>query len=257
MQKLLAFLLSASIIAFGLAVGCEAPSDNKLPCKENHNCDTSKQGCYKGFCTDKDKIPKETKDGGNTTPDKTEPKPDKTTPKPDKTTPKPDKPVSLSYPEGPYGVDVGDVAIPLDLAQCDGKGRMSLKDFYKHDKIKVIQLTVHTIWCPSCRTQSKGLGGIYRKYNPKGLAIMFVMTENAQAGSGKVSPQECLGHVSKYNFGFEPVIDSGSKFMRKYFDRNAVPLNIIITTKDMKIRYKKSGALPERMNGIIESYLPN
>ena len=45
--------------------------------------------------------------------------------------------------------------------------------------------------------------------------------------------------------------------MRKFFDRNAVPFNMVITTKDMKIRYKKPGALPnsERLRGIVESFL--
>jgi thiol-disulfide isomerase/thioredoxin len=170
-------------------------------------------------------------------------------------TTKPDTTTPLTYPPGPYGADVGDVAIPLNLAHCDANGTKSLEQFYKHPKVKVIQITVHTVWCPSCKTQSRGLGGIYSKYKDKGFEVFYIMTENAQAGSGRISGKECTDYTNQYSFGFPALLDSGSQQMRKYFDRNAVPLNLIITTKDMKIRYKKSGALPERMNGIIESYL--
>jgi len=50
------------------------------------------------------------------------------------------------YPKGPYGADVGDVAIPLALENCDGSVVSKFQDFYKHPKIKVILVTVHTGW---------------------------------------------------------------------------------------------------------------
>jgi len=82
------------------------------------------------------------------------------------------------------------------------------------------------------------------------------MTEDGNAGGGKISPSYCDAHGDKYGFTFPELRDEGSQQMRKYFDRNAVPLNMIITTKDMKIRYKKSGSLPERIEAIIEANLP-
>lgn len=51
------------------------------------------------------------------------------------------------------------------------------------------------------------------------------------------------------------MMDPGSEHLRKYFDKNAVPLNMIITTKDMKVVYKKSGALPARLGSHIEANL--
>lgn len=86
--------------------------------------------------------------------------------------------------------------------------------------------------------------------------MVYIMTENDRQGSGQVSASYCDKHGDKYGFTFPELRDEGSQQMRKYFDRNAVPLNMIITTKDMKIRYKKAGSLPERIEAIIEANLP-
>lgn len=258
MKKSFALVMMLLLGIVGWEVGCagggEKPN-NKLPCTADRNCGTT-QACYQGYCTEKSDIP--TPDGGNNAkPDETStPTPDKPAPTPDTPAPTPDTPTQpTSYPPGPYGANVNDVAIDFTIGKCTGGPQVSLKDFYNHPKIKVLQITVHTVWCPSCRTQSQGLNAVYTKYAGNGLGIMYIMTENAQAGSGRISGQECTAYTSKYGFKFDALMDSGSVEMRKYFDRNAVPLNMIITTKDMKIRYKKSGALPERMNAIIESYL--
>lgn len=81
------------------------------------------------------------------------------------------------------------------------------------------------------------------------------MTEDERQGSGVVPVKWCQDHRAKYRFSFPLWKDEGSEQLRQYFDKNAVPLNMIITTKNMKIVYKKSGALESRLEGIIESYV--
>jgi len=81
------------------------------------------------------------------------------------------------------------------------------------------------------------------------------MTEDERQGSGKVPTKYCQDHEKKYRFSFPVWRDEGTEQLRQYFDRNAVPLNMIITTKNMKIVYKKSGALESRLEGIVESYV--
>jgi hypothetical protein len=49
--------------------------------------------------------------------------------------------------------------------------------------------------------------------------------------------------------------DEGSVLMRKFFDRNAVPLSMLIRTSDMKIIYKLSGSIPDRIEGLIAAEL--
>ncbi|TNE48262.1 MAG: hypothetical protein EP343_16755 [Deltaproteobacteria bacterium] len=83
----------------------------------------------------------------------------------------------------------------------------------------------------------------------------MVMTEDERQGQGIIPVQWCKDHRTKYKFSFDVLKDAGSEQLRQYFDRNAVPLNMIITTKNMKIVYKKSGALESRLEGIVESYV--
>ena len=85
--------------------------------------------------------------------------------------------------------------------------------------------------------------------------VWSILTENNQAGSGKISPKECSDHTKFYGYTFPELRDEGTAHMRKYFDRNAVPFNMIITTHDMKIIYKLSGALSNRIEGTIKAHL--
>ncbi len=250
-------------LAFGLLAAfwaCSDPSTKSttegLACAQDYSCSEG-EVCYDGKCTKKENVPatKEEKAGEEpkTTTDGGETK-DEPTSTPDKTV-TPDNLPASTYPAEPHGINVGDVMIPITLKTCNGVNQIDFTDLYKDKDIKVIQLTVHTIWCPSCRTQAQTLEAFYQKYKSKGLAIVYIMTENGTPGSGKISAAECASHGKPYGFTFPSYRDEGSAIMRKFFDRNAVPLNMIITTKDMKIRYKQSGALPARLEGIVASYL--
>jgi len=85
--------------------------------------------------------------------------------------------------------------------------------------------------------------------------IWSILTEDNKAGSGKIAPSECAAHTKKYGFTFPELRDEGTEQMRKYFDRNAVPFNMLVTTHDMKVIYKLSGALSNRIEGTIKSHL--
>lgn len=162
----------------------------------------------------------------------------------------------INYPPGPYGADVNDTSILISLPTCaDSAKTVSFTDYYKQAGIKVILVSVHTVWCPSCKQQAQGLEKFYQSYKNQGLMVWNIMTENATPGSGFIDPATCLRHGSSFGYTFPLLIDSGSVLLRKFFDRNAVPLNMIIRTSDMKIVYKQAGALPERLEGIVLSYL--
>lgn len=257
-------LTSAALVAclvfftFACSNNTSTGSDG-LSCSADYNCDTG-QVCYEGKCTAKDKVPSTTpdagdnSDAGSTTPDNGAQKDDKVTPevpKKDENNPR------GSFPSGPYGADVGDTMIPIEIRDCDGKV-ISTKDVFKNTKAKVIYLSVHTGWCPSCKTQSRTLEPLHQQYGNKGLVVWNILTEDTRAGGGKVPRSYCLSHAKEYGFTFPQYTDEGSKEMRKFFDRNAVPLTMLITVKDMKIQYKKAGGLPDSsMQIILKSLLGN
>ena len=85
--------------------------------------------------------------------------------------------------------------------------------------------------------------------------VWNIMTEDANAGGGKITSQYCVAHGAQYKYTFPLLRDEGSTLMRKFFDRNAVPLTMLIRTSDMKIIYKLSGSIPDRIEGLIATEL--
>jgi thiol-disulfide isomerase/thioredoxin len=254
MRILTSAAIFASLIFFTVAcTNNTGTGSDGLSCSADYNCDTG-QVCYQSKCTAKDKVPKDTKDagdtkdGGDNTPDKTDPKDEKGTP--DKTEPKDEPAPRSEYPKGPYGADVGEVMIPIEIKDCEGKV-MSTKMLFKNTKAKVIYLSVHTGWCPSCKTQSRTLEPLHKQYGNKGLVIWNILTEDTRAGSGIVPKSYCYSHAKEYGFTFPQYTDEGTREMRKFFDRNAVPLSMLITVKDMKIQYKRAGGLPDSSMQVI------
>lgn len=254
-MKRLFFALSITLL-WGASLAC-SPANNPLPCNQDYNC-ISGEKCYQGFCTPADKVPvgttettpetSNTPDGG--TPEATQ----ETTNNPEpvqETTPNP-----VDYPAGPYGADVGEVSINMELETCaDPSKRVGLKQYFKDNGVKVLYLSVHTGWCPSCKSQAQTLEPLYQKYKGQGLMIWNIMTEDANAGGGKITSQYCVAHGSQYKYTFPLLRDEGSVLMRKFFDRNAVPLSMLIRTSDMKIIYKLSGSIPDRIEGLIAAEL--
>lgn len=102
-----------------------------------------------------------------------------------------------------------------------------------------------------------GLEAFYQKYKDRGFLIFSVLTEDNRQGSGVVPSKYCSDYADQYKYTFPQVKDEQTTQLRKFFDRNAVPFNMIITTKDMVIRYKRSGSLPGSLDGIVTSWLDN
>ncbi|MCB9639120.1 MAG: redoxin domain-containing protein [Myxococcales bacterium] len=251
MKRILSVL---SVALLWGAVACN-PTNNNLPCSQDYNC-ISGEKCYQGFCTPADKVPvgstetTTTPDGGSTPDGSAQPE----TSQPESTQPETAKPAE--YPTGPYGADVGEVSINIDLSTCaDPSKRVGMKEYFNKNNIKVLYLSVHTGWCPSCRSQAQTLEPLFQKYKDRGLMVWNIMTEDGNAGGGKITPEYCTAHGAQYKYTFPLLIDEGSAFMNKFFDRNAVPLSMLVRTSDMKIIYKLSGSIPDRIEGLIAAEL--
>lgn len=93
----------------------------------------------------------------------------------------------------------------------------------------------------------------YKRYAAQGLLTIAVLMENDSRGSGSVSTTFCNNYKAKYNFSFPTVIDEGARILRSYMS-GSIPLNIVISTSDMKIRYKTSG-YSSRIDSTISSLL--
>lgn len=248
--------LLALAAVFILSPACSGDGNNQPEaCQHNYNCSEG-MICSNGVCVNKDEAA--VADAGNN-PDTGDSKDttdaggggDKGSTQ-DKSIP--DK-AAVNYPPGPYGVNFGDVLPNLAISNCSGSKLHKLSDYYKDGKHKVILVTVHTGWCSVCKRQSQNLEAFYQKNKAKGLMVWMILTENYTPGSGRISSQECSRYQSTYKFTFPTLRDPGAKVMRKVFDKNATPLNMIVDLKTMKIVYKRSGLVEKTLNSIVESYL--
>lgn len=145
--RILGLTSSTLAMLLVLAVACTSTPES-LPCEINSNC-LDGESCIEKTCQPSTGKP----DAGK--PDAGKPdvakKPDNSpvdqgkkddTSKPE---PKVDK-AKEKYPPGPYSADVDKVVIPLTLKNCTTGMTHSFHDLYKHPTIKVILLTVHTLW---------------------------------------------------------------------------------------------------------------
>ncbi len=79
----------------------------------------------------------------------------------------------------------------------------------------------------------------YKSFNGQLLSVMIIM-EDTRRGSGTVSPSYCNSYKSKYGFTFPTVVDERAAVMRPFLS-GSIPMNMVISTSDMKIRFKMNG----------------
>lgn len=88
----------------------------------------------------------------------------------------------------------------------------------------------------------------YKQFSGKLLSVC-ILIEDTSRGSGRVSSSYCNSYKSKYGFTFPLVIDLRAAQMRQYLT-GSIPMNMVISTSDMKIRYKMNG-YSSRLNSAI------
>ena len=93
----------------------------------------------------------------------------------------------------------------------------------------------------------------YQRYKSRGLMSVMILMEDSRRGSRQVSPSYCNSYASKYGFTFPTVVDIRAAQMRTYVT-GSIPVNMVITTWDMKIRLKMSG-YSSRIESTISTWL--
>ena len=154
--------LCAALWSFSFIACSGGGSTGDNSCQADRNC-LSNEKCYQGKCVLASEVPNNNNSTGNSnTPDNNnngtantnnqdntnnvENNNNGTANTNNQTNTNNNNATPIDYPEGPYGADVGDVAIPLTFTNCDDSKKMGFKEWFQDKSVKVILVSVHTGW---------------------------------------------------------------------------------------------------------------
>jgi len=173
--------------------------------------------------------------------------------------------VTLGYPEGPYGTDVGQVVQNVCLEGWLAPDRVShvedtlepiaLSDFFDPDGSRGIELLlVNTaaVWCSACRIEHQDLPARSRELGPRGLRIVGALFQDQQQNPASV--EDLSRWVETFESNFPMSLDPSYAF-GLFASAETAPLNLLIDPKSMTILQKYIGDQGAVMWPYIEARL--
>ena len=167
------------------------------------------------------------------------------------------------YPCGPYGTSVGDVVANMEFTGFfDAKHlckkhkdevmdtttvrKLSFKDFFLGDsscgnaKPKVLWVMVSAGWCGPCKYEVSTTQGWYTAGQVSDeIAVLNILFEDEKSLPTKDAFLKKW--IADYKLTLPVLMDPSFK-LGSFFDRKAVPFNMLIDTKTMKVAHRKTGA---------------
>ena len=183
---------------------------------------------------------------------------------PDFTTAYLDGAPKANYPAGPYGTKAGETIANLEfLGYMDPKNfckspadksldtsrlrRISFQDYYKGDsgsgcskyKPKLMWVMVSAGWCGPCKVEVSSTQAQYGKGAiMNGLELLNIVFETTTGAPSTGAFTKLWANEYKLSF---PVVMDPSFKMGAYFSKAAVPFNMLVDAKTMKIYYQQVG----------------
>ncbi|RYE94927.1 MAG: redoxin domain-containing protein [Myxococcales bacterium] len=173
------------------------------------------------------------------------------------------------YPAGPYGLAVGDVIRNLSFQglenpkavdyKTDQTAKISFSDYYNPDgdltKPRVLVVTGAARWCAPCKDEASKSMGYYKYWSPKGAEFLSAVIDNEEYGPADFNDLSLWADA--YNLEYPVTIDPSPPQLGAYFGADAVPFNMVIDLKTMKILYKIAGSVVfDKNNPTLKKALP-
>ena len=209
------------------------------------------------------------------------PTPDKDTGAPDTVLadqgPTPETGPACEYPKGPYGTSEGKIVENFvfdgfadaqylcksakdQVMDLSATRKISFKDFYcntgcSDKKRRLLWVMVSAGWCGPCHQEVMDTQAQYAKgaIDAK-VHLLNVIYEDDNAKPVTESFTKLWAKNSKFNISFPIAMDPSFR-MGAYFDRNAVPFNMIVDLDTMEIVFRQTGANLPAVGKAIFSYL--
>jgi thiol-disulfide isomerase/thioredoxin len=159
----------------------------------------------------------------------------------------------LSYPEGPYGVEIGQVIAPLSFVTPDEQ-TFSLEELYQNSRARLLLITTSAEWCTACIKEQPKLQALYERYQSYGLSVLVSLFQdsNFEPATAELAAR----WRDKYELSFDVVADPANpSTFSPYYDVNLTPMVMLVDASTMEIVYLNQGFDEEGVTSLIEARL--
>jgi len=177
------------------------------------------------------------------------------------------------YPPGPYSLEVFGIMPDMVFYDPWEKTWLRLSEYYKHPEYKVLLIVSSAGWCGPCQKKAAELVELYDEYHPDGFEVAYTMLQsfdlldwifvNPDNEEADLFFMEQWKEIPLY-YGKDkpiqyPLYANPYQEFSNYFPGGSygIPLSILITTKDMGIRYMQQGFAPNILENKIMLNLYN
>jgi hypothetical protein len=171
---------------------------------------------------------------------------------------------TAGYPEGPYGVEPGDVVANLCFRGWTTPDssphteaaleNVSLGAFHDETGQKYELLLVNTaaIWCAACKNEHKTLGQHYAELAPRGLALVSALFQDEAGAPATVDDLKLW--VEAFDVKFPMLLDPDYQ-LGIYASADQAPLNLLVDARSMTILQRVVGDQSAVIWPLIENEL--
>jgi hypothetical protein len=182
-------------------------------------------------------------------------------------TPNQMNPADTNYPAGPYGYSQGSVIQNIGFSgKIDPGGAsgtadyanmplspITLASFHNDPTVKVLFISGVARWCAPCNDEQKNVPAAQAMYEPKGVRFLEALIEGQQRGTPATEADLnywAQAHSLHVGIALDP-----TDAVHQYADIAAFPLNMIVTTSDMKIQFMQTGEIMN-LDSTLAQYAP-
>jgi thiol-disulfide isomerase/thioredoxin len=159
--------------------------------------------------------------------------------------------VACTYPEGPYGKDMGTIVSNVHKWQGYAEGttdaaqtsEISIEDYYDCDgskKINALMIIESAEWCGNCAMEASQLNSNMAKWQGMGIRVLTLMAQNISSGPATIDT--AYKWKSKYSLETSAVgIDPPITFTPSGSSSIGLPLIVVIDPRTMEIVHSQEG----------------
>jgi thiol-disulfide isomerase/thioredoxin len=159
---------------------------------------------------------------------------------------------ALPYPDGPYGVGVGQVFPNAHFqGYLDGTGPwrtdLSMADYYDPtaQRLHVVMVDTAAMWCPPCKEMAKALPGFHAQFRPRGAEFVSLIMEGKLA-KRRATKENVDDWLETYALPFTTGIDPDQVVVVSDPTKVAYPTEFFIDVRTMIVIRTKAGYEPDR-----------